>query len=212
MCYSAGEYASPVWARSAHAKEVDVALNASCRIISGTLKPTPLSHVYTLSGIAPPSVRRNVASGVEKFKQTHDNRHLLHEQIPPLPRLKSRKSFLRQPSIAPRESARMRLAQWIAKYPPNPPDIVPAEKLPPGNDLPWAIWKSLNRLRAGVGRCRESRARWGFTANSLCDCGASQTMAHLLSCPNSPSTCTRQDLNEANDKAISVAKYWSKDI
>ena len=41
---SAGEYACPMWHRSAHhAQEVDVALNETCRIITGCLKPTPLA-------------------------------------------------------------------------------------------------------------------------------------------------------------------------
>ncbi|KAI5634376.1 hypothetical protein NE865_12924 [Phthorimaea operculella] len=48
-------------------------------------------------------------------------------------------------------------------YPPAATHVPPAEKLPPGGDLPWAVWKSLNRLRAGVGRCHENRKRWGFS-------------------------------------------------
>ena len=33
LCFSAGEYASPVWGRSSHTYKVDVALNESCRLI-----------------------------------------------------------------------------------------------------------------------------------------------------------------------------------
>ena len=35
LCYSTAEYACPVWERSAHAKKIDPALNATCRLITG---------------------------------------------------------------------------------------------------------------------------------------------------------------------------------
>ncbi|KAJ4948927.1 hypothetical protein JOQ06_020448 [Pogonophryne albipinna] len=62
LCYSAAEYACPVWERAAHAKKLDPALNASCRIITGCLKSTPTDRLYILAGIAPPEIRRNAAS------------------------------------------------------------------------------------------------------------------------------------------------------
>ena len=61
LCYSAAEYACPVWARSTHAHKLNPALNDCCRIISGCLKPTNLDSVHLLAGIAPPHIRRNVA-------------------------------------------------------------------------------------------------------------------------------------------------------
>jgi hypothetical protein len=42
LCYVVGEYCAPVWARSAHTNLVDVQLNSTMRLISGTLRPTPL--------------------------------------------------------------------------------------------------------------------------------------------------------------------------
>ena len=48
LCYSAAEYACPVWARSTHAPKLNPALHDCCRIISGCLKPTNLDSVsYT---------------------------------------------------------------------------------------------------------------------------------------------------------------------
>jgi len=58
LCFSAGKYASPVWGRSSHTKNVDVALNESCRLITGCLKNSPVEHLYIFSGIAPPPIRR----------------------------------------------------------------------------------------------------------------------------------------------------------
>ena len=54
LCYSAAEYACPVWERSPHAKRVNTALNTTCRLITGCLKPTPPDSLFILSGIAPP--------------------------------------------------------------------------------------------------------------------------------------------------------------
>ena len=48
LCYSAADYACPVWARSTHAHKLNPALHDCCRIISGCLKPTNLDSVlYT---------------------------------------------------------------------------------------------------------------------------------------------------------------------
>ena len=40
LCYSAAEYCAPVWSRSAHTSRVDVQLNSTMRLISGTLRST----------------------------------------------------------------------------------------------------------------------------------------------------------------------------
>jgi len=42
LCYSAAEYCAPVWSRSAHTSQVDVQLNSTMRLISGTLHSTLL--------------------------------------------------------------------------------------------------------------------------------------------------------------------------
>jgi len=42
LCYSAAEYCAPVWLRSAHTTQVGVQLNSTMRLISGTLRSTPL--------------------------------------------------------------------------------------------------------------------------------------------------------------------------
>lgn len=212
LCYSAGEYACPVWARSAHTKEVDVALHESCRIVTSTLKPTPLSHLYSFAGIAPPYVRRQIACSIERQKLAVDHRHPLHSHRhdPPLTRLKSRRSFIHHTKPLDTDPSKARIELWTKRFSHNNTCLPIAEKLPPGKDLPWPIWKSLNRLRSGVGRCRKSRKMWGFSNDDKCDCGITQSMAHLLSCPTSPVSCTEKDLFEANQRAIDVAAFWAK--
>ncbi|KAL4100858.1 hypothetical protein QTP88_020887 [Uroleucon formosanum] len=94
LCFSAVEYASPVWGRSSHTKKVDVALNESCRLITGCLKNTPVEQLYILSGIASPPIRRSTQADWERTKITADPRHPIYGITPQLPRLKSRKSFM----------------------------------------------------------------------------------------------------------------------
>lgn len=171
--------------------------------------------VYPLAGISPPNVRREIACAVEKHRQETDPRHPLHDYKMPRARLKSRNSFLRATVATSCTPKLAREQLWGIKYP-APPDFPAAkENLPPGHNLRWSTWKSLNRLRSQVGRCRENMARWRFIdhSQSHCDCGApSQSMAHLLSCPLCPSTCSRQDLKVASDNAVAVAEFWEGQI
>ena len=53
LCYSTGEYAAPVWARSSHANKLNPVLNQSCRSITGCLKPTNVEDLYLIAGISP---------------------------------------------------------------------------------------------------------------------------------------------------------------
>ena len=54
-------YISPVWLNSAHASKIDVQFNAALRIISGTLRSTPLEWLYVLSNIPPPHLSRKIS-------------------------------------------------------------------------------------------------------------------------------------------------------
>jgi len=74
LCYSAAEYCAPVWSRSAHTSQVDVQLNPTIRLISSTLRSTPLPWLQVLSNIEPPAVQRNAATDklVEKIVK-HDS-------------------------------------------------------------------------------------------------------------------------------------------
>ena len=69
--YSTAEYAAPVWARSAHAKNLDPELNQACRSVKRCLKPTNVEDLYLLSGIAPLAIRRDVCARVETETETN---------------------------------------------------------------------------------------------------------------------------------------------
>lgn len=78
MCYSTAEYYAPVWARSCHAHKVDLEPNKSRRIITGTLKSTPLPALYRRAGIPPPYIQREIITKNERHKQLNDLRYSLY--------------------------------------------------------------------------------------------------------------------------------------
>ena len=77
LCFSTAEYACSSWGRSRHTGHVDIALNDTCRIITGCLKATPIPCLYALAGLAPPRTRRKVASK----KMTRDT-HSMANALP----------------------------------------------------------------------------------------------------------------------------------
>lgn len=154
-------------------------------------------------------------SAVEKHKQETDTRHPLYGAQLPKQRLKSRHSFLKSAVSLSGNPADTRCKLWEKSCPPPTHYLPPSEHLPAGSNLPWSIWKSLNRLRTQVGRCNSNLVKWGYLNQTAagCGCGAvSQTMLHLLSCPLSPKSCSRSDLCAASDDAVEVAKFWVNKI
>jgi len=80
---------------------------------------------------------------------------------------------------------------------------VPSEALPSGNQLEWPIWRTLNRMRTGVGRTKDNKKKWGLLegTSTTCECGMEQSMKHILQCPICPYSCTQDDVMNANDNA-----------
>ena len=189
--------------------------NDSSRCITGCLRPTNVDSLYVLAGIAPPGVRRSVVSRTERRRQADDTRHPCHNHQPAPSRLKSRKSFLHavQPLSQPPQTARLALweeqriaKQHLAKLP-----IPTSEQLAPGHKSEWKLWKSLNRLRTGMGRSKTNLSKWGYadTADTACEWGTSeQTLQHLLRCPLLENECSLEDLATANEKALHCARAW----
>ena len=89
--------------------------------------------------------------------------------------------------------------------------IPTSEQLAPGHKSEWKLWKSLNRLRMGMGRSKNNLSKWGYadTADTACECGTpKQTMQHLLRCPLLENECSLEDLATANEKALHCARAW----
>lgn len=60
LCFFTGEYASPVWWRSIHSTQVDIALNQKCRIITGCRKVTIIDKLYTAVGLFMAGGKKNI--------------------------------------------------------------------------------------------------------------------------------------------------------
>ncbi|CAG9134999.1 unnamed protein product [Plutella xylostella] len=205
-------FTASVWNNSAHAGKVDTALNETCRLVTGCLKPTPTDKLYLLAGIAPPAVRRQAAAAKERWKQLNDLRNPLYGHVPVQQRLKSRRSFVTTEPLTNETAQEFRLSRWRADTSHLRQFVQPAKELPAGGGEEWSVWKTLNRLRAGVARTKDNLRRWDMlpaNASTLCRCGSLQTTSHLIECPNAPK-CSQGDLMKANDLAIRVAKHWRK--
>ena len=50
----------------------------------------------------------------------------------------------------------------------------------PGMTLPKRAWVGLNRLRTGVGRFCSCLYKRGMTSSVACECGAEQTVDHVV--------------------------------
>ena len=169
LSYSTAGYASPVWARSCHAKKINPELNNACRIVTGQLRPTPLPLLYRTAGIAPPQTRREIQARTHKHSQENDKRHPMFDQKYPQSRLKSRKSFRTVESLDSNLSAFWRLKAWneLETYP-NEAIQPPIEELPTGTNLQRKDWVSLNRARAKVGRTASTLHKWKLAPSSEC--------------------------------------------
>jgi len=90
---SAAEYCPPVWSRSAHTSRVDVQLNSTMRLISGTLHSAPLPWLPVLSSIESPALQRKAATDKLMEKNVkHDSWPIQPDILnPALLRLTSRK-------------------------------------------------------------------------------------------------------------------------
>ncbi|KAK9704514.1 hypothetical protein QE152_g27812 [Popillia japonica] len=88
----------------------------------------------------------------------------------------------------------------------------PREEMAPGKHLPFAVWKSLNRLSTGVARWKTNLLKWGMSEDDdvMCSCGQLQDMSHLLVCLQLEEGCTHEDLILCNDKAIAAAVFLER--
>ena len=173
MSYSADEYACQVWARSPHASKLDPELNDACRSITGCLRPTNVEELYLLAGIAPPGIRRDVCTRVEKKKQEPNAAHSLHGQFQAEIRLKI-ECFLSSVRPADFPAKVIRCSEWQHRQnlAPHNCAVNLDESLAKGHPSPWAAWRCLNRLRTGVECSKEQRKRCQyFNGDTICECG-----------------------------------------
>ena len=193
LCFSTAEYCSPVWARSAHTNLVDVKLNASMRIVSGTLRPTPLPWLPVLSNISPPHLRRLEATAKQLSKVRSKDSLPLHDDIlfHPAVRLPSRRPIWLDPPSEDMTATSAWSAEWSTADVVNHSLIAVPSVWPPGHNLPRRLWTTLNRFRTGQGRCAANQVRWKQASNPLCACGEVPSSWHSNWSAGSP-VCLRE--------------------
>ena len=202
LCYSVGEYCAPVWARSAHTNLVDVQLNSTMRLITGTVKPTPLPWLPVLANIEPPALRRKAATDKLLTKATTHEDWGLYDDItnPPTHRLSSRHPMWED--MLPQDITTRWREEWKSALVVNNYLVVDPAIRQPGFDLPRRQWCLLNRFRTAQGQCRACLKRWGQATSDLCDCGEIQTMSHIVNaCPLTKFDGGLQALHEADERA-----------
>lgn len=179
LVYSAAEYCAPVWMRSVHARKVDVQLNETMRLITGTLRPTPTPWLPVLANIEPSDHRR--LKTAQKMSQIISNNPSLpiHQYIPQSRRLKSRNPFQLKASLPDPNIWR---TEWQLKKITNHNLVPDPTQEMPGFELPRRLWTAVNRIRVGVGRCRQEMVKWGMADDPRCECGEIQDMGHILKC------------------------------
>ena len=209
LCYSVAEYCAPVWARSAHVHRLDVQLNHTMRLISGTLRPTETPWLPVLSNIAPPDIRRWAASAkLLSNIQSHDNLPLLQDIYdPPSRRLLSRNPIWAHiPDPCQSVSSKWKEA-WLSSSAHNKYIILDPSVKVPGFDLPRTLWVKLNRFRVDCGCCARDKWRWGVNSSPLCSCGGVQSMTHIVKdCPLTSFPGGVAALHSASESAT----YWLK--
>lgn len=88
------KYCTPIWEDSHHCNLIDMELRKTMRIISGTVKSTPMQWLPVLANIEPPHIRRQNAV-LRIAKKIASNTNLpIHEYRDETPRLKLRHPFL----------------------------------------------------------------------------------------------------------------------
>lgn len=186
LVYSCAEYCAPAWLNSRHTKLLDVQLNQTMRMITGTIKSTPIQWLPVLSGIAPPDLRRNDAL-MREYKRISANPQLpIHQARIPLRRgrLKSRRPPIREAealSLNNYNAVEQWRNRWNTFALPHVQSAFAGGTLPPGSDLPRRDWVRLNRVRTCHGRVADSLHKWGLVQTPSCNCGApKQTIEHIV--------------------------------
>ena len=164
LAFSAAEYCAPVWSRSSHTHHVDTQLNSTKRIITGTIRSTPLPWLPVLADIAPPPIRR-VVLNQRMTQRTKDTPPL---PIPSTARLPSRRPIWKNPPPADLTIQSVWKKELKSKNVPNK-HLVSDPTLPvPGINLPRQQWTTLNRFRTGHGPCLASLHKWGSSPTPQC--------------------------------------------
>ena len=190
LVYSAAEYASPAWSRSAHAKKIrhhPQRDHEDCHRLPEThsngVSPGIIWHCTscpTQRKLHIQTCEQGLAGPEPSPTQTCIGLKIsVANACPPA----ARSPATQHPLVAP-ISTRFKHGEPAGSRLPDPPppqlSVTPNTSLPPGADLPRKDWATLNRLRTGVGRFNANIHRWGLRPSAACPCGAEEQTAHHI--------------------------------
>lgn len=207
LVYSTAEYGAPIWLNSHHVRKVDTQLNITMRLISGTLKATPVEWLPKLANLAPPNLRRKQALLREYDKVCTNPNIPLNNDLSTLyeSRLVSRNPPIMLAKHLREDNFNINTAwavQWndSGRSSPlfNPDDEI--DKF----DLPRKAWCNLNRLRTSTARTMETLTKWGLANDASCSCGhPSQSVDHIIyNCPVLSFSGSIDDIRNLSPEAV----------
>lgn len=181
LVMSVAEYACPIFINSPHTSKIDVQINVALRIISGSVKSTPLAWLPVMSNIEPAKHRRLVALNkmYKKCDEYQDSLLFNFRQHLPAQRLKRKPPWLY-------EDQSFNLVEtwkhdWETVDYRNKHLIQDPTKKFPGFNLKRNLWVKLNRCRSEHGRCNHLMHKWGKISDPSCQCGVeNQTFKHII--------------------------------
>ena len=192
LVFSTAEYACPAWSHSAHTKLVDVVINEALRVISGAIKPTPLSMLPVLAGITPPNIRRDYLCLKLYQKSTDPSSLVPHASDNSAPQRLNRPSFISRVEKLQSDhpfSPNWQLEMWCRSWQEAQTSLhmfiaLPSHK-PTGHQLNRKQWVTLNRLRSGWAKTASFMYKIGLGDSYSCICGAEQDIQHIIyDCPS----------------------------
>lgn len=188
LVISVADFGSTIWINSCHIEKIDVQVNSALRVVTGTVRATPIPWLFVLANIAPSNLRRRRTAKTLYDNCNFHEKSLLYEILQEriTQRLTSRRpiwEFLGSLENFDLDSE-WRVA-WQNASVVNEYLIDDPTTRVPGFSLSRIAWVRLNRIRTNQGRCNYCLFKWKIVDSPACDCGATeQTIGHIiLFCP-----------------------------
>ena len=131
------------------------------RLISGTLKPTPLPWLPVLANLEPPALRRQAAVDKLLTKAASHEDWGLHGDITNTPALRLSTRHPLWLDMQPLDITTRWCEDWESALVVNHFLVGDPAIRQPGFDLPRRQWCLLNRFRTAQGQFRACLKRWG---------------------------------------------------
>ena len=180
---SVADFGSQVWLNSNHTNVIDVQLNETMRIVTGTVRATPVMWLPVLSNIVPAELRRKKSLDIFIFKAERHKNSILFEMIQEktLQRLKSREPIWKNfDAVKNFDINRIWTQLWNEASVFGYETIDDPTKKANGTELERSTWVTLNQIRTHKVKCGSCLFKWGIIESPNCDCSPLEhCIAHI---------------------------------